>query len=98
MTWKSEYLSTAIAYTDVPSTFKSFIKQQQRWKKGYLRANLFASLFFWSKKNPIIALLFYSGFLITVVAPLIMIIALGYGIFVLNEPLAPISLITGILQ
>jgi cellulose synthase/poly-beta-1,6-N-acetylglucosamine synthase-like glycosyltransferase len=97
MNWKSVYLSTAVAYTEAPANFKSFINQQQRWKKGYLRANLFASTFFWSKKNPLFSLLFYCGLLMTLVAPLVTIMALCYGIFVLNEPLAPISLIGGFI-
>lgn len=51
MKWKSVYLSTAVAYTDVPNNFDRFLKQQQRWKKGYLRANLFASIFFLVKEK-----------------------------------------------
>ena len=43
--WKTAYVPTAVVYTDVPEKFDGFIKQQKRWKKGYIRANLFASLF-----------------------------------------------------
>ena len=50
MKCKSAYVSNAVVYTDVPEKLNSFIKQQQRWKKGYLRANLFASTFFLEKK------------------------------------------------
>ena len=49
-------------YTEVPEKLNGFIKQQQRWKKGTLRANLFASTFVWSKNNPIVSLIFYAGF------------------------------------
>ncbi|MEW5840391.1 MAG: glycosyltransferase family 2 protein, partial [Thermoproteota archaeon] len=45
--WKTVYVSTAIVYTDVPEKFKGFIRQQERWKKGYIRTNFFVSSFFW---------------------------------------------------
>ncbi len=95
--WKSVYISTAFVYTEVPDKLKSYVKQQQRWKKGYLRANLFASTFILSKKNPVISLLFYTGFIMAIISPIITPVVLLYNIFVLDEIMAPLSLVGGFL-
>lgn len=63
-------------------------------EKGYLRATIFASTFFW-RKNPIICILFYSSFLLTIVSPVVIITALLYGMFILNEVFMPLSLVRG---
>ena len=94
---KSVYVSNAVVYTDVPEKLNSFIKQQQRWKKGYLRANLFASTFFWLRNNPIMSLIFYAGFMMTLVSPIITIVALLYSIFTLHNILFPLFLVGGYL-
>jgi hyaluronan synthase len=91
------YVSNAVVYTDVPEKLNSFIKQQQRWKKGYLRANLFASTFFWLRNNPIMSLIFYAGFMMTLVSPIITIVALLYSIFTLHNILFPLFLVGGYL-
>jgi hyaluronan synthase len=95
---KSAYVSNAIVYTDVPEKLNGFIKQQQRWKKGYLRANLFASTFFWSKNNPMMSLLFYAGLALSVLSPIITIVALLYCIFTLHNILFPLFLVNGYLM
>jgi len=59
--WETVYVPTAIVYTEVPERFKWYIRQQIRWKKGYLRSTFFASAFFW-RKNPIMAFIFYMVF------------------------------------
>ncbi len=94
--WASVYLATAIVYTEVPEKMSSYVRQQKRWKKGYLRANIFASTFMWSK-NPFMVLFFYAGLILTVISPVITICALLYGVFVLNEWWAPISLLGGFI-
>lgn len=83
--WKSVYVPTAIVYTDVPETFKIFLKQQKRWKKGTTRVNFFVSAFFW-RKNPIMSiLLFYIDFMMTFTSPLIIVIVFYYEPFVLQN-------------
>jgi hyaluronan synthase len=98
MKYKSAYVSSAVVYTDVPEKLNGFIKQQQRWKKGYLRANLFASTFFWQRNNPIMSLIFYAGLALTVLSPIITIVALLYCIFTLHNILFPLFLVNGILM
>ncbi len=68
--WKSVYVASALVYTDVPDNVSGYIKQQKRWKKGYVRSNFFVSSFFW-KKNPLMALIFYVEFMTTFTSPLI---------------------------
>jgi hyaluronan synthase len=95
---KSAYVSNAIVYTEVPEKLNGFIKQQQRWKKGTLRANLFASTFVWSKNNPIMSLIFYAGFALSVLSPIITIASLLYCIFTLHNILFPLFLVNGYLM
>ena len=82
--WKSVYVASAIVYTDVPEKWKGFVKQQVRWKKGYIRTNFFVNSFFW-RKNPIIALKYYSEFMTTFTSPIISLIVLIYAPFILQH-------------
>jgi hyaluronan synthase len=74
--WQTVYAPTAVVYTEVPEKWKQYMRQQIRWRKGYLRSTFFASAFFW-RKNPIMALLFYLEFMSAFVAP-----AIAFSIFV----------------
>jgi hyaluronan synthase len=77
--WKTVYVSTAIVYTDVPEKFRGFIKQQERWEKGYIRTNFFVSSFFWHKRSPLMAFVFYTEFMATFTAPLIVLAVFLYA-------------------
>jgi hyaluronan synthase len=68
MSWKTVYVPTAVAHTVVPETLKQYLRQQVRWKKGFLRSSFFVSSFFW-KKNPIISFLFYLELMSAFIAP-----------------------------
>jgi hyaluronan synthase len=68
--WETVYNPTSIVYTEVPENFKTYFRQQIRWRKGYLRSTFFASAFFW-RKNPIIALMFYLEFMSAFTIPAI---------------------------
>jgi hyaluronan synthase len=71
------YVASAIVYTDVPETFRKFTRQQERWKKGYLRTNFYVSTFFW-KRNPLMAMLYYTEYAASFITPFI---ALGVTVF-----------------
>lgn len=75
--WKTKYVASAVAFTEVPSTLRQFLKQQTRWKKGYLRGQFFCSTFFW-RKHPIMAFMYYLEFMATVTAPLVIFTVLIY--------------------
>ena len=94
--WKAVYVASAIVYTEVPEKLKGYFKQQQRWKKGYIRSNFFASVFFW-RKNPLMSLIFYTDFMTTFTLPLIIFTVLIYEPFILQEFLTPALFLVGLL-
>lgn len=95
--WKTVYVPTAFVYTDVPEKLRGFLKQQERWKKGYLRTNFFVSSFFWQNRNPLMTLIYYVEFMTTFSAPLIMFTILFYEPFIMNQYMYPAYLMGGML-
>lgn len=100
--WKAVYVSTAIVYTDVPEKIRGYIKQQKRWKKGYIRSSFYVSAFFW-RKNPLMSLIFYTEFMTTFTAPFIALTVFLYEPLVLGEFWIPTvfllgSILTGLIQ
>ena len=82
---RTGYQDAAVCSTIVPSRMRTFIRQQMRWKRSWLRETLRASSFMW-KKEPFMALSFYIGFLLPVLAPLVVVrtmvvIPLELGLF-----------------
>jgi hyaluronan synthase len=94
--WKAVYVASAIVYTDVPEKWRGYLKQQKRWKKGYLRSNFFVSSFFW-RKNPIMSSIFYTEFMTTFTAPLITLIVFFYEPFILKQFWIPVTFVAGSL-
>ena len=94
VSWETLYVPTAVVYTEVPVTLKKYLRQQLRWKKGYLRSNFFVSAFFWSK-NPLMALIFYLEFMTTFTSPIIIFTIFLYGPLFLKETMLPITFIAG---
>jgi hyaluronan synthase len=74
---RTAYQDTAVCNTIVPNTYEVFLKQQMRWKRSWLRESLIAAGFMW-KKEPFMALSFYMGVLVPLVAPIIVIYNLVY--------------------
>jgi hyaluronan synthase len=68
--YKAVYSTEARATTVVPDTFRKYFRQQQRWKKSWVRETLIASSFIW-KKNPLAALFFYSYVFLAIFAPIV---------------------------
>lgn len=75
--YRTAYQDTAICNTIVPNTYSVFLKQQMRWKRSWLRESLIAASFMW-KKEPFMALSFYMGVLVPLLAPIIVIYNLLY--------------------
>jgi hyaluronan synthase len=94
LTWETVYVPTAVVYTDVPETMKKYLKQQIRWKKGYLRSNFFVSAFFW-RKNPLMALIFYLEFMAAFTSPLILFSIYLYTPLVLHDYILPLTYLVG---
>ncbi len=75
--YRTVYQDTAICSTIVPHKMGVILKQQMRWKRSWLRESLIATMFMW-RKEPFMALLFYMGLVIPVLAPIIVIYNLVY--------------------
>jgi len=87
------YQHSAVTHTIVPSTYHTFYTQQMRWKRSWLRESLKASLFMW-RKEPFMAISFYLGLLLPVLAPFVVLRAFifvpaAYGVW-------PITYIAGV--
>lgn len=92
--YRVHYESSALLSTMVPEDFGVFMKQQMRWKRSWFRESLLASLFMW-RKEPLMALSFYLGFLLPLFAPVIVLRALVYTpVF---EQLPPFTYVFGVL-
>lgn len=74
---RTAYQDTAICETIVPNRYSSFLKQQMRWKRSWLRESLIAARYMW-KKEPFMALSFYFGLLVPIAAPIVVIYNLIY--------------------
>ena len=48
---KVKYVAEAISYTKTPHTVKGFLKQQQRWKRGYIREATFTLTYSWRTRK-----------------------------------------------
>lgn len=77
--WRVVYSRSARSKTIVPSSFSSFLKQQVRWKKSFIRNTFFNAPFFWRKPFPV-AFIFYVHILFVICAPFVATrIFLGFG-------------------
>ena len=79
------YQHTAVASTIVPSAYGKFFNQQMRWKRSWLRESLRACKFMWFKE-PFMAISFYLGLILPVMAPVVVLRAFvfmpaAYGIW-----------------
>ena len=69
--WKTKYCQSALAYSEVPSTFKKFIKQQVRWKKSWIRTFIFTAPFYYKNRSPIAAAIYYLQMLLSYLGPIV---------------------------
>jgi len=69
------YDDEALATTIVPDTWHTYVRQQVRWKRSWIREFFFAGRFFW-KKHPIAAISWYAMTILPLVAPFVMFAAL----------------------
>lgn len=75
--YRTAYQDTAICSTIVPNEYKVFLKQQMRWKRSWLRESIIAGKFMW-KKEPFMSIFFYTGLLVPILAPIVVIYNLFY--------------------
>jgi hyaluronan synthase len=92
--YDATYAPEAKAVTVVPDTFKKYMKQQQRWKKSWIRETLIAASFMW-RKNPVAAFFFYSYVFLGFAGPLVFVHAMFWNP-ILNDIL-PFVYLCGLL-
>lgn len=68
--YQAVYSPEAQAYTVVPETFLKYMRQQQRWKKSWVRETFIAASFMW-KKHPLSAVSFYSYMFLAFSSPVV---------------------------
>jgi hyaluronan synthase len=68
--WRVVYQENALAETVVPERLRVFLRQQLRWKKSWLRENIYVIRFIW-KKHPLGALFTYAGVAFPFIAPFV---------------------------
>lgn len=82
---RTYYQDTAVCSTIVPKDYHSFLKQQMRWKRSWLRESMLAGSFMW-RKEPLMSVFFYIGMLVPIAAPVVVVynllyVPLLYGVF-----------------
>ncbi len=45
------YAPKAISYTETPATIRGFLKQQQRWKRGFIRESIYTLSYAWRDRK-----------------------------------------------
>ena len=83
--YKSVYTDKAWSFTIVPDTWKKFVKQQIRWKKGWFVNSLFAGKFIMKRDSFVAVTYFFPLFLTHFLSPFIavkvfMVDALIFGV------------------
>ena len=68
--WKVLYSESARVLTEVPSTWRKFLRQQTRWKKSFIRNMFFTGRFYW-RRPALASFAFYLGILFVLVGPII---------------------------
>lgn len=77
--YKTIYTDRAQAYTICPDNLRQLLKQQVRWKKGWLVNSIFASKFIWEKQFFVSVTYFFPLIIITILAPFMALRALVYN-------------------
>jgi len=79
LNYRTIYSEQVHAHTICPDTVKKFLKQQIRWKKGWLVNSIFASAFI-LRRDPFVALTyFFPLFVISLITPFIAVKSLILG-------------------
>jgi len=45
------YVEDAVSWTETPSTLRGFLRQQRRWKRGYIRESIYTLSYAWRRKR-----------------------------------------------
>ncbi|OPY65292.1 MAG: Poly-beta-1,6-N-acetyl-D-glucosamine synthase [Syntrophorhabdus sp. PtaU1.Bin050] len=87
------YDSRAVTTTFVPENYSQFFRQQARWKRSWFRESLRAAAFMW-RKQPLMSISFYLGFILPVLGPAVVLRAMLY--MPIFHSVTPLNYIAGI--
>ena len=73
--YDATYSQEAKAYTVVPDTIGKYVKQQQRWKKSWIRETFIAGTFIW-RRNLVAAFFFYLYAFLSLISPIVFVRAI----------------------
>ena len=45
------YVAEAVSWTETPATVRGFLRQQRRWKRGYIRESIYTLSYAWRNKR-----------------------------------------------
>jgi hyaluronan synthase len=96
--WESAYVATAIVYVEAQQTLKKFLKQQTRWKKGFLRVNFYLSTYFWRGRHPLASTIYYLEFMSGLTQSFIILTVVFYEPFIVNDFWTPLYFIGGLIS
>lgn len=82
--YKAVYSEEAKAHTVVPDNFRKYLRQQQRWKKSWIRETFIAASFIW-KKHPLAAISFYLYVFLAFSSPIVFIRAVIWHPYIYHE-------------
>ena len=68
--WEVLSSQSAKVWTEVPATWRKFLRQQTRWKKSFIRNLFFTGRFYW-RRPKLAAFAFYLGIVFVLVGPII---------------------------
>jgi len=94
--YKVKYVSSAISYTYTPTTVRGFLKQQMRWRRGFLQESTFLLTFAWRNQK----VLFLQTLLYDLTMPFLTFgFAIATVLMIIKSPLsyAPVLVITLVL-
>lgn len=91
---RTTYQDTAVCSTIVPNQYKTFLKQQMRWKRSWLRESLMAGRYIW-RKEPFASVTFYMGLIVPIIAPVVVVYNLIY--VPITQHIFPTAFLVGLL-
>lgn len=82
--YRAAYSEEALAYTVVPDNFRTYMRQQQRWKKSWIRETFIASTFIWRRSFPA-AVFFYIYVFLAFASPVVFFRAMAWHPYVYHQ-------------
>ncbi|KND50694.1 MAG: N-acetylglucosaminyltransferase [Parcubacteria bacterium C7867-001] len=76
--YRAAYSAEALAHTVAPDSISTYVRQQQRWKKSWVRETFIAASFVW-RKHPVAAFFFYAYVFLALAGPIVFLHAMVWN-------------------